>query len=103
MGVGPVTNLAIHTAHSEKNQLRFAPLGGDRLTLQWGDAEYNMSGWAVADSSSLMVCVGNEQRTSAPSDCLADASLWAAAPLRLLKSLWSMARSILMTIGLICL
>lgn len=64
-------------------ELRFAPLGGDRLTLQWGDAEYNMSGWAVADSSSLMVCVGNEQRTSAPSDCLADASLWAAAPLRL--------------------
>jgi sialate O-acetylesterase len=71
--------------------------GDDALLLQWTAADYNMSGWAGQDSSSLMVCVGppageagDEQdsalwrglsRRQQLGSCLANASFWTAAAL----------------------
>ena len=71
--------------------------GDDALLLQWAAADYNMSGWAVQDSSSLMVCVGppageagDEQkyalwrglsRRQQRGSCLENASFWSAAAL----------------------
>ena len=41
-------------------ELRFNALafgGGERLKLQWSPGQYDMSTWAVKDSSSLMICL----------------------------------------------
>ena len=46
--------------------LSFTVGGGDSLLAQWPAEAYNMTTWKVADSSSLMVCVG-PQRTSVAS------------------------------------
>jgi hypothetical protein len=54
----------------------------DALALSWTDAQYNMSDWAVPDSSALMVCTGKPDGSSTAADCHKDASLWTSAVLR---------------------
>ena len=66
---------------SPQIRLKFS-VPSDSLTLRWRDDEYNMSKWAVADSSSLMVCTGQADGSTAADECLADASLWVSAVLR---------------------
>ena len=53
--------------------------------VQWSAEDFEMSGWGVKDSSSLMVCLPKKgqaaaQKTTAD-DCLTDADLWVSAPL----------------------
>merc|ERR1711865_228210 len=56
-------------------------LAGDGLKLQWGAEQYNRSQWGIADSSTMMVCIGRAGMETLPADCLTDATLWAPAPL----------------------
>ena len=62
----------------------------DKLLLQWSAEMFNTSNWGTQDkdSSGLMVCVGKEGAPPPASAdaCLADASLWAAYPLKLASS-----------------
>ena len=85
-GVSSAT-IAGCTMAAKKIAIRFDAklLGSDTLSLQWKPEDYNMSAWGVQDSSSLMVCVGKPSANAPPSaaDCLADFSLWKAAPLSL--------------------
>ena len=53
--------------------------------VQWSAEDFEISGWGVKDSSSLMVCLPKKgqaaaQKTTAD-DCLTDADLWVSAPL----------------------
>ena len=80
-GISSPTLVGCGLEGSSQIRLKFS-VQSDALTLRWSDEDYNMTDWAVADSSSLMVCIGKPDGSTAAADCIKDAGLWASAVLR---------------------